>query len=82
MGKFDFKPLSCEQTAMVIRNITGFGIQGQDIMWGEYSESTKILRYQDARDETLWQIDCRNGMSCHCANGKGCFWTEWEYRHA
>jgi len=49
-------------------------------MWAQYNESTKILRYADDA-ETIWMINCTNGMSCHRGIGPGYIWTEWEHRH-
>ena len=75
------KDISSMDAARMIKHITGFEIAPTLIMWAEYDEDTKILKYEDEMDETVWQLNCCTGMSCHRGIGPGNIWTEWEHRH-
>lgn len=75
------RDISCMDAARMIKHITGFQIAPTEIMWAEYDEETKILKYEVEEDETVWQLNCCTGMSCHLSIRPGNIWTEWEHRH-
>ena len=40
--------------------------------YGNYEYTTH------AGGTTYWEYDPETGMTRHCGEGKGCFWTDWE----
>ena len=68
-----------EQASELIRAYTGFNVKPSEIKWATVEANANILMYQDARDDTIWQVR-PNGMTSHKGPDAGCFWTDWERR--
>lgn len=70
-----YDTISVMDAERMIKEITG---KDTRIMWGDYNEESKLLKYEDL-DEMLYELDCCACMIRHRRAVHGSTWTKWRH---